>query len=376
MCSWHSKIINKEIQTKIIKESLTILCSMFPPVRYKMSILISINGWWIYLQAASQWTFSEQIIFWTHHRMATLPSINALSDDESQNCVAAPGPKPKFRGGRTSLRRPGRGRIIRAAGGGCGPNNSMKNLSNLIRGKCGCKADCFSQFRHQLVLDEWLKQRKLMAKMEKLEKDDHVRVSFFSHSSFVEINWIPDFAKNKVVPAQVFKLLQAQAEESCRGSRHIRFLGKPVCNKGFMKLVGIGKYRFNTLSLAARNGEQFCPYDGRYMMKEKKAPSEKWLAVHNFLTGLYVEIAEPIPDGLNSNKRPRSGSTKRDDPKIDRSKIKHLPHGSIGDYFSQCLAANPGLHISRKLFSSDPVLDFVCIFLLLFLFEGKVYSNH
>ncbi|CAL1148299.1 unnamed protein product [Cladocopium goreaui] len=165
--------------------------------------------------------------------MATLPSINALSDDESQNCVAAPGPKPKFRGGRTSLRRPGRGRIIRAAGGGCGPNNSMKNLSNLIRGKCGCKADCFSQFRHQLVLDEWLKQRKLMAKMEKLEKDDHV-----------------------------FKLLQAQAEESCRGSRHIRFLGKPVCNKGFMKLVGIGKYRFNTLSLAARNGEQFCPYDG------------------------------------------------------------------------------------------------------------------
>lgn len=205
----------------------------------------------------------------------------------------------------------------------------MKNLSNLIRGKCGCKADCFSQFRHQLVLDEWLKQRKLMAKMEKLEKDDHV-----------------------------FKLLQAQAEESCRGSRHIRFLGKPVCNKGFMKLVGIGKYRFNTLSLAAHNGEQFCPYDGRYMMKEKKAPSEKWLAAHNFLTGLYVEIAEPIPDGLNSNKRPRSGSTKRDDPKIDRSKIKHLPHGSIVDYFSQCLAANPGLHISRKLFSSVWQSDF------------------
>ena len=61
----------------------------------------------------------------------------------------------------------------------------MKHLSNLIRGKCGCKADCFSQFRHQLVLDEWLKQRKLMAKMEKLEKDNHVRVSFVWNSSFV-----------------------------------------------------------------------------------------------------------------------------------------------------------------------------------------------
>ena len=143
-------------------------------------------------------------------------------------------------------------------------------------------------------------------------------------------------------------------EESCRGTRSIKFLGADLCNKAFLRIVGIGKHRFSTLSSAARRGEQYCPFDARYIIKEKKAPSQEWEAVHGFLTGLYQDVAEPIPDGLNSNKRPRSGSSKRDAPGLDRSQIKHLPYGTINDYWVQCVDTYPHLKIGRKLFCSDP----------------------
>lgn len=61
--------------------------------------------------------------------------------------------------------------------------------------------------------------------------------------------------------------------------------------------------------------------------------------------------AEHIPDGINSNKRPRQGAHKLDGD-ISRAEIKHLPHGSIRDYWQQCCLANPHHKISRKLFSS------------------------
>ena len=155
------------------------------------------------------------------------------------------------------------------------------------------------------------------------------------------------------MPAQVFKLLQAQDSSPVRGSRHIRFLGEPVCNRGFMRLAGVGKTRFRTLSSAAQKGREFCPYDGRYVVRDKPARSEAWEAVHGFLTQLYTESAEPIPDGINSNKRPRQGDKKIDSLTLDRSKIKHLPYGSIADYWRQCVAAHPTLKIGRKLFCSD-----------------------
>ena len=77
-----------------------------------------------------------------------------------------------------------------------------------------------------------------------------------------------------------------------------------------MKLVGLGKFRFKTLNGAARRGEEHCPYDGRYVVKGKRVPSEKWEKIHGFLMKLYLEVAEAIPDGLNSNKRPRHGHKK------------------------------------------------------------------
>lgn len=113
-----------------------------------------------------------------HRRMSTnLQSVAAaLSDDESP--PQAPGPKLKHRRGPCSIRRPARGRIVKAVRSICGPNDNPKRLANLIRGACGCKADCFSAFRnHRHRWEEWLKLRKLMAKMGKLEKDAYVGVS-------------------------------------------------------------------------------------------------------------------------------------------------------------------------------------------------------
>lgn len=124
-----------------------------------------------------------------------------------------------------------------------------------------------------------------------------------------------------------------------------------------MKLLGVGKTRFHTLSYAARTGSQFCPYDLRFTPKGKRSvQSEKREKVHAFLTQLYEQTAEFIPDGLNSNKRPRRGTSKFDRPDLNRDSIKHLPYGTINDYFKQCVAAHPGLGIGRKLFCSDACL--------------------
>lgn len=71
---------------------------------------------------------------------------------------------------------------------------------------------------------------------------------------------------------------------------------------------------------------------------------------------MYNNVAEHIPDGLNSNKRPRQGKFKLDDPNMDRSSIRHLPPGSISEYHKQCQNAVKDESISRKLFCSVPFL--------------------
>ena len=63
-----------------------------------------------------------------------------------------------------------------------------------------------------------------------------------------------------------------------------------------MMLFAIGKYRFKTLNGAARKGEGFCPFDGRYVIRGNR--------VHGFLMRLFLEAAEPIPDGLNQQQAP------------------------------------------------------------------------
>ena len=147
-------------------------------------------------------------------------------------------------------------------------------------------------------------------------------------------------------------MLQAQDPTPCRGSRHLQLMGHRVCNKGFIKLIGLGKLRFKNLMTAVKNGEE-CPYDGRYVIKAPREPSQKWERVHHYLTSLCMEAAEPIPDGLNSNKRPRHGAKKRDAPNLNRDAMKHFPYNTISEYWNRCKAANPDLNISRKLFCGE-----------------------
>ena len=148
----------------------------------------------------------------------------------------------------------------------------------------------------------------------------------------------------------------------------MKYQGQPVCNRGFVKLLGMGTGRFQRMRTALRQGAQQCPFDARYIAKGPQPPSEAKDRVYSFLMQLYEHAAEPIPDGLNSNKRPRQGCHKRDRKGLDRSGIRHLPPGSISDYYVQCKSSNPTMTISKKLFSSAPELSNLKPFLIQRLF--------
>ena len=109
---------------------------------------------------------------------------------------------------------------------------------------------------------------------------------------------------------KVFNLLQGH-EKACRGTRHLSLFGHEVCNKGWMKLVGIGKRRFLRIFNAVKNNEAVCPLDQRFIPREPKPPSVKRQAVYDFLHRLYEQAAEHLPDSnhSSSNKRPRQANT-------------------------------------------------------------------
>ena len=78
-----------------------------------------------------------------------------------------------------------------------------------------------------------------------------------------------------------------------------------------MKLLGVGKHRFATISKAVNEGQDRCPLDQRFLPKEKPPQSVKRQAVYEYLHSLYEQAAERLPDGnaSHSNKRPRQGGT-------------------------------------------------------------------
>jgi len=127
-----------------------------------------------------------------------------------------------------------------------------------------------------------------------------------------------------------------------------------MCNKGFMKLLSIGKQRFATMISSLKSGSKVCPLDKRYMPRAPLPQTPKRAAIHDFLFGLYEHAAETLPDlhHSSSNKRPRQGKLKFDDTHLDRSKLRFLPPGKIMDYLRLCRAENPDMTISSKLFSS------------------------
>lgn len=136
----------------------------------------------------------------------------------------------------------------------------------------------------------------------------------------------------------------------------MNLFGRPVCNRGMLKLLALGKQRFHKMRRAHARGEEYAPFDMRCVPRGQQTPSQARESVYHFLMTLYTESAEAIPDGLNSNKRPRQGVHKFDPKNLDRSRMKHLPHGSIMDYFRQCQSAHPTQKIGLKLFNSAPGL--------------------
>lgn len=97
-----------------------------------------------------------------------------------------------------------------------------------------------------------------------------------------------------------------------------------------------------------------CPADMRFAPKARLG-SEKVQTICHFLEGLYRQAAETLPDcpsNHTSNKRPRQGKYKRDDPHLDRSCIRHLPPGSVMDYLRLLRAEHPNEKFSCKLFAS------------------------
>ncbi|CAL1131036.1 unnamed protein product [Cladocopium goreaui] len=149
-------------------------------------------------------------------------------------------------------------------------------------------------------------------------------------------------------------------QESVRGTRHLSLLNQEICNRGFMRLLGLGKHRFQTIASASRAGLDKCPMDERFLPRAAKEPSVKRQAVYDFLHALWEQAGETLPDPnhTGSNKRPRQGQHRFDDKSLPRTDLRHIPPGKFMDYLRLCRLENPDLLISRKLFTSVWMVDF------------------
>lgn len=110
-----------------------------------------------------------------------LASVDALSGDEAHNKPRlGPGPGMKVL---APKRRPANGfrklkkRVLISV--------DPQKLHYLISSRCGCNADCFDVFRkNEHLWTQWLRLRKLLRSMSKLEQDNHVRdLAWCSRSS-------------------------------------------------------------------------------------------------------------------------------------------------------------------------------------------------
>ena len=315
--------------------------------------------------------------------MTDLEVVSTLSDDET--FVRCPPKTPTVQVLQAFLprRRPRVG-FRKKVGGE--KHLNLAGLMNVINGRCGCTLECFKPFRSNPLLGEWITLHKNLFQLKKLEKDNWVRnlVTILDESSSVCDSPQSKFQKLRHPPAiyhplppltrsvlfcpwpqhEVFHTLKENASTTCRGVRGIVWKNQPMCIRGFMKFVSIGKSRFRTIYKAAKNGEGSCPFDLRFCPRGEQPMSPKAECIHQFLTKLYEETAECLPDGINSNKRPRQGKDRFDPPEMNRDNVKHLPPGTIREYHAQCQAAYPQHTISKKLFSSVSCLSFRQHFLI------------
>ena len=78
---------------------------------------------------------------------------------------------------------------------------------------------------------------------------------------------------------------------------------------------------------------------------------EVWSSI---ICAIFINTGEALPDNKHSssNKRPRRGNFKYDEPGMDRSQLRHLPPGKFINYLRLCRAEHPDTTISMKLFAS------------------------
>ena len=93
---------------------------------------------------------------------------------------------------------------------------------------------------------------------------------------------------------------------------------------------------------------------------------------------LYLESAEHIPDGVNCKKKPRQGSKKLDRKGMDRSQIKHLPHGSINDYYVQVSVIESWIGGQWETFQLRTLtsISMILLFTLCLLYISNYYEFH
>ena len=108
-----------------------------------------------------------------------LEAVTSLSDEE--RCNDRPPPKAVL--GDVRLKRPPRyKKKFLGTSYAYGSTVDPTKMRHLISSRCGCSCKCFQPFHGSIhMFEEWLKQRRLMASMTKLEKDEYVSCPAVQH---------------------------------------------------------------------------------------------------------------------------------------------------------------------------------------------------
>ena len=66
---------------------------------------------------------------------------------------------------------------------------------------------------------------------------------YHDHATYCNLKAFHEINLQKTCWPKVFNLMQGH-QESVRGTRHLSLLNQEICNRGFMRLLGLGKHRF------------------------------------------------------------------------------------------------------------------------------------
>lgn len=166
----------------------------------------------------------------------------------------------------------------------------------------------------------------------------------------------------------------ALLRDSVEGSRKTqRLLGRPICQQGFRKILGLGTTRFWRLRRCAKAGTAV-PLDGRSLPKtnlhESKKKGNREL-ICEFLEELRQTMSEAMPEQTlgrpsgpksmgfrrHTGRRPRLSGRQGHRMKADegvRKTLRMLPPGSFSDYLTLFRSRYPDSKASLKLFNAVP----------------------